>query len=476
MSLSKKLNKMSEYVNVEGKESENESKRKRNEDVENYIANEVKKIKEDSSAATGNIQISDQFIKDAIQSALLSITNSANIPIAHATINVPTAAPSNLVTNVNKSLGLENRSNNMVKVLPIVGDGSDTYVEVAQDKVGQIIGSKGGVIAELQKLSGTTVYVEQNIRPGIAQVKISGNHSQKETAIEFLKKICELGAQAGLVYMAGCSGVQTVMDCPHALVGRVIGSGGTTIKEIQQRSGAKVQIDQDMPEGVPRKLTISGAPESVPIAMQLITYVMENGPILPPAQNAYASVAYSAQPSAYASPYMQPAPAMVQGKTSHASGSGLNTVTTKTLQIAKEFVGRLIGKKGENILAIGQKAGCNIKILQDTDPCSALITGPMNGIAIAENLILDTINKIKTGQVYSIQALTSSTVAPMSAYSQYQIPQAATMNHYASLMQQQYKQPMQQSSYMMQTPQSMAGMPSMYAQQGLIQQQGNSCV
>ena len=74
-----------------------------------------------------------------------------------------------------------------------------------------------------------------------------------------------------------------VIECPQASVGRVIGSSGATIKELQSRTGAKIQIDQNYPEGVARKINVSGTQTAIALATQLISYVMENGPILPPA-------------------------------------------------------------------------------------------------------------------------------------------------------------------------------------------------
>ena len=48
------------------------------------------------------------------------------------------------------------------------------------------------------------------------------------------------------------------MDCPPGLVGRVIGKGGETIKGLQAQSGAHITIDQNFPEGHPRKISITG--------------------------------------------------------------------------------------------------------------------------------------------------------------------------------------------------------------------------
>ena len=64
--------------------------------------------------------------------------------------------------------------------------------------------------------------------------------------------------------------VHQVMDCAKAFVGKVIGKGGETIMLIQQRSGAKVQIDQSVPEGQPCKINMSGMPQNLAIATQMI--------------------------------------------------------------------------------------------------------------------------------------------------------------------------------------------------------------
>jgi far upstream element-binding protein len=57
-------------------------------------------------------------------------------------------------------------------------------------------------------------------------------------------------------------------------VAKVIGKGGETIKSIQARSGAKVQIEQNQD---PCKIIINGAPQAVQMASQLINDVLGTG-------------------------------------------------------------------------------------------------------------------------------------------------------------------------------------------------------
>ena len=158
--------------------------------------------------------------------------------------------------------------------------GDIEIIEVNQDKVGQIIGSKGAIIQELQMRTGAKIYVNQNFPDGVArQVNISGTPAQMKAASDLVKKIIAEGPTSIHVNaIAGGPQIALTIDCPQALVGRVIGSSGATIKDLQSRSGAKIQINQDFPDGVPRKINISGTQAAVSLATQLVNFVMENGP------------------------------------------------------------------------------------------------------------------------------------------------------------------------------------------------------
>jgi predicted RNA-binding protein YlqC (UPF0109 family) len=73
--------------------------------------------------------------------------------------------------------------------------------------------------------------------------------------------------------------ITQVMDCPQSMVGRVIGKGGDTIRQLQMQSGCRIQIDQTFPDGHPRKITIQGSPSQVQHAIQLVTTKVTEQPI-----------------------------------------------------------------------------------------------------------------------------------------------------------------------------------------------------
>lgn len=288
---------------------------------------------------------------------------------------------------------LKSEQNDDEVIMPLMGSGTGTasdpfIISIAPDKVGHVIGSKGAVIHDMQNRTGAKIYVNQNLPPGVnRQVCITGTKQQIQTAIALVQKVLQAGPTAIHSNMiSGGPMRETSVDCPQNLVGRVIGAGGATIKDIQQKSGAKIQVDQNFPDGVPRKVLISGTDAAVETAINLVRYIMENGPSSTPSVPSTPHYpGYSASPvSGYSAP-------MSMGQSTPLP----NGLFLRVFDVPKAVVGRVIGKKGENVLAIGRKSGCKIQIEQNVpegQPCKAQITGPPTGIPMAEQLIQEIIH------------------------------------------------------------------------------------
>jgi len=73
--------------------------------------------------------------------------------------------------------------------------------------------------------------------------------------------------------------VTRYMKCPLARVGSVIGAKGSIIGEIMKRTNAKVSINQDYPEGHPRKVVLVGTQEQIDQAKILVEVVIIHGPL-----------------------------------------------------------------------------------------------------------------------------------------------------------------------------------------------------
>ena len=152
-----------------------------------------------------------------------------------------------------------------------VGGQELLVLEIAQEKVGQIIGSKGMIIQEIQTRSGARAYVNQDFPDGVnRQVNITGSAEQVKIAADLINLIITQGPTAIHVNsMAGGPTVTQVVECTQPQVGKIIGTGGATIKELQSKSGARIQIDQDYPPEVPRKINITGTAAAVTLGVQV---------------------------------------------------------------------------------------------------------------------------------------------------------------------------------------------------------------
>ena len=226
--------------------------------------------------------------------------------------------------------------------------GDKETIEIAPDKVAHVIGSKGAIIQELQARTGAKIYVNQEFPPGVnRQVLISGSPAQVKTARELVNLIIANGPTAIHENSLGGGPVlEIVIECPQSQVGKMIGPAGTTIKDLQAKSGAKIQIDQDFPDGVPRKIRVSGTQTAVSTATQLISVIMEGPNSAPPSSN-----------SGYGG-YNQQRPT---GNTGYGGGSG------QTIECAKSIVAKVIGKGGETIKSIQARSGAKVQIEQNQD-------------------------------------------------------------------------------------------------------------
>ncbi|XP_058654833.1 far upstream element-binding protein 1 isoform X5 [Onychostoma macrolepis] len=117
---------------------------------------------------------------------------------------------------------------------------------------------------------------------------------------------------------------------PDGMVGFIIGRGGEQISRIQQDSGCKIQIAPDsggMPE---RSVTLTGSPDSIQAAKRLLTDIVEKG---------------------------RPSPAF-----HHNDGPGMSV---QEVMIPASKAGLVIGKGGETIKQLQERAGVKMVMIQD---------------------------------------------------------------------------------------------------------------
>ena len=259
-------------------------------------------------------------------------------------------------------------------------------IHIAPDKVGSVIGSRGAVVQDIMGRAGCKIHVNQDFPDGVdREVEFVGTQAQIEAGEKLVRAVVESGPT--VLQMLNGPVVQKVMDCEKPLVGRVIGSGGATIRDIQTRCGAKVQIHQDMPEHEPRKIEITGNANAVEQASMLIQFVMENGP-----------------PGPGGLPTFGPGNAMVMPGAMNMGmgGGGLMPISmgagglpvmagsqpgSQVLEVQKTFVGKIIGRGGETIKMIQDASGARVQIEQNVEPCRVNITGNPQSVTMAVQFV-----------------------------------------------------------------------------------------
>lgn len=271
---------------------------------------------------------------------------------------------------------------------------------IRADRCGVIIGPRGQTILSVQDRTGCKVDLNQNFPPGEPRkLAITGEAPNVQQAADMVRAILRDGTQA--IHPNALSGgaqVTEYTECEQQYVGRIIGASGATIKDIQGRTGAKVQIQQEgVAEGVPRKVEVSGTQEAVTEAIGLITYVIENGPHLPPLQPGqfgYAAQAQGAKGGVLSFISSGGMPGVVVGP---ASGGGTVSVI---VDCPKELCGKVIGRSGETIKMMERSSGARIQVDQSVpmgQPCKVTITGAEHGVGNALKQVQDNMNNVGYG-------------------------------------------------------------------------------
>ncbi|KAK2142730.1 hypothetical protein LSH36_920g01015 [Paralvinella palmiformis] len=165
-------------------------------------------------------------------------------------------------------------------------------VEVASQDIAKIIGRGGCKIRELQEESGTRIKINRERDDGVmAIVEIQGSKEGQQKAKQAIEDLTasrghhssydrgprEDGSEANSHHSGGGFGNRRTwgdddleIEIPTKDVARIIGKGGTKIRELQEKSGANIKIGEDRNFGLVTAVQIRGSKEAQMCAKQLI--------------------------------------------------------------------------------------------------------------------------------------------------------------------------------------------------------------
>ncbi|KAE8609464.1 hypothetical protein XENTR_v10011817 [Xenopus tropicalis] len=244
--------------------------------------------------------------------------------------------------------------------------------KVPDGMVGFIIGRGGEQISRIQQESGCKIQIAPD-SGGMPDrsCMLTGSPDSVQAAKRLLDQIVEKGRPTPGFHHGEGSGnaVQEIM-IPASKAGLVIGKGGETIKQLQERAGVKMVMIQDGPQntGADKPLRIAGDPYKVQQAKEMVLELIRDQGGFREIRNEY--------------------------------GSRIGGNEGIDVPIPRFAVGIVIGRNGEMIKKIQNDAGVRIQFKPDdgsTPERIAQITGPQDRCQHAAEIINDLLRSVQSG-------------------------------------------------------------------------------
>lgn len=238
---------------------------------------------------------------------------------------------------------------------------------VPDSMVGLIIGRGGEQINKIQQESGCKVQIAHD-SVGLPErsISLTGSPDAIERARALIDDIVSRGHES----TNGQSSSMQEMIIPAGKAGLIIGKGGETIKQLQERAGVKMILIQDasQPPNIDKPLRIIGDPYKVQQAKEMVNEILQER---------------DHQGFGERNEY---------GSRMGGGGGGIE------IAVPRHSVGVVIGRSGEMIKKIQSDAGVKIQFKPDdgTGPDKiAHIMGPPDQCQHAASIITDLLQSIR---------------------------------------------------------------------------------
>jgi len=290
------------------------------------------------------------------------------------------------------------------------GDDDTDTIEIESSLVGLIIGRQGENLRRVESSTGCRVqFVPPTDKSApFRQCKITGPRAARADAASQINRIVEdsgMGAlaRAGMNQAAGRGGPpagvhdapvpQDGEDCmqimvPDRTVGLIIGRGGETIRDLQERSGCHINIvaENKSVNGL-RPVNLIGSRESSAQAKELILEIVDSD-----SRN-------DGAPKGGRPPRGDHGRDQQGGGYGGGAGGGGGDKINDRIYVPSDAVGMIIGKGGETIREMQNSTGCKINVSQSSGPGEVEreigLVGSRDSIERAKRAIEDKVDAVK---------------------------------------------------------------------------------
>ncbi|XP_031248745.1 far upstream element-binding protein 2-like isoform X2 [Pistacia vera] len=285
------INGLKEGILDEAGDAENLSKDAAKEEVQETVEVKTEQVSSVEDRISGDKE--HISVKEETKEVLVSVkgeTEEASVTVKEETKEVTVEGEESLEPS-NEEPRQESDDSKLDE--PASNDASTVTrrIEVPNNKVGVLIGKAGDTIRYLQYNSGAKIQITRDAEADpystTRPVEIVGTLSNINKAEKLISAViaeADAGGSPSLVArglataQAAGIGEQVEIKVPNEKVGLIIGRGGETIKGLQTRSGARIQlIPQHLPEGdgsKERTVRVTGDMRQIEIAQEMIKDVL----------------------------------------------------------------------------------------------------------------------------------------------------------------------------------------------------------
>ncbi|CEG40482.1 far upstream element-binding protein 3-like [Plasmopara halstedii] len=244
--------------------------------------------------------------------------------------------------------------------------------------VGKMMGRQGNILAAIRKESGATIYIDDDVVPGTTERRVTmiGSIDSIAAAINQIKR-----RSGGRPELSDSERMGQYFAIPSDATGHLIGLQGSTIKNISERTGARLQLPstEDLPLGsVNRILHIQGTSKETEHAKEVVTARLRE------------HIATSENLKTFAPEF---------------TGEKGDKVTIKVI-LPSRICGLMLENHGKLIREISAKAGAHTHFLAPHNSRTrvCVFTGEMISVLRAQRLVL----QIIAGDMISCKRLAKS--------------------------------------------------------------------
>lgn len=273
------------------------------------------------------------------------------------------------------------------------GDDQSEVIQIESSLVGLIIGRQG---ENLRRIEADTSCRVQFLPPSdggpFRQCKISGPRHRREEVKAAVNRIIDDSGMGPLnrsqekprdPNKGGATALRDGEDhmqimVPDRTVGLIIGRGGETIRDLQERSGCHINIvgENKSVNGL-RPVNLIGTPEAAAKAKDFIMEIVDS------------DSRGEVPPGGRAGPAPRSEPTRREGGSGMPNG-GQDKIND-AVYVPSEAVGMIIGKGGETIREMQSSTGCKINVAQSSGPGEVereiALIGSLDSIARAKQAI-----------------------------------------------------------------------------------------